>query len=52
MAEKHGLGLSAVYGIVKQNGGDIELTSRPGRGTTVTLTFPLAAERKVGAKDG
>jgi PAS domain S-box-containing protein len=35
-----GLGLATVYGIVTQAGGDIQLTSQPGVGTTFTLTFP------------
>lgn len=37
-----GLGLTAVFGIVKQNGGTLEVTSRPGQGTTVRLFFPVA----------
>ena len=32
-----GLGLSTVYGFVKQSNGTVELDSAPGRGTTVTL---------------
>ena len=35
-----GLGLTAVYGIVKQNGGMVEVDSRPGQGTTVRIFFP------------
>ncbi|WP_284618911.1 hybrid sensor histidine kinase/response regulator [Aquabacterium humicola] len=38
-----GLGLSIVYGFVKQSGGDITLDSRVGAGTTVRLRFPVAA---------
>lgn len=35
-----GLGLSMVYGFIKQSGGHIRLRSEPGRGTCVTLYFP------------
>jgi PAS domain S-box-containing protein len=34
-----GLGLSVVYGIMERHGGRIEVTSGPGRGTTVALQF-------------
>lgn len=37
-----GLGLAAVHGIVTQNRGRIQLESDPGRGTTVTVLFPVA----------
>ncbi|HEY1206314.1 MAG: response regulator [Bryobacteraceae bacterium] len=40
-----GLGLSTVYGIVKQNGGEVAIDSELGRGTTVRVYFPLAEER-------
>jgi signal transduction histidine kinase len=36
-----GLGLSLVFGFVKQSGGQIELAGRPGGGTCVTMYFPL-----------
>jgi PAS domain S-box-containing protein len=36
-----GLGLSLVYGIVRQHGGDVVLTSAPQRGTTVRVRLPL-----------
>ncbi|HNU68199.1 MAG TPA: transporter substrate-binding domain-containing protein [Myxococcota bacterium] len=51
-----GLGLSTVYGIIKQNSGYIDITSTVGQGTTVTLFIP-ALSRTDGAagiapKDG
>jgi signal transduction histidine kinase len=35
-----GLGLSMVYGFVKQSGGDLRIRSEPGRGATFTLYLP------------
>jgi signal transduction histidine kinase len=40
LGEGTGLGLSQVYGFVKQSRGDMELASAPGEGTTVLLRFP------------
>jgi PAS domain S-box-containing protein len=39
-----GLGLAMVYGFVKQSGGGIRLSSKPGHGTVVTLLLPALAE--------
>lgn len=37
-----GLGLSVVHGMVKAHGGTINVTSRPGKGSTFTMHFPAA----------
>lgn len=37
-----GLGLSMVYGFVKQSGGDVTIYSTEGSGTTINLCFPRA----------
>ena len=42
--EGTGLGLSMVYGFARQSGGDLELESKIGRGTTVRLRLPLLDE--------
>lgn len=42
VGEGTGLGLSTVYGIVKEFGGHIEIESAPGRGCTFHLEFPLS----------
>ncbi len=37
-----GLGLSMVYGFVKQSGGDLRIESVSGQGTTIRILLPLA----------
>ena len=39
-----GLGLSTVYGFVKQSKGGVSIDSAPGRGTTVTLFIPVVSQ--------
>ena len=42
---KSGLGLSVAYGTIKKQGGDIEIESTPGRGTTVTVKLLLPSSQ-------
>jgi PAS domain S-box-containing protein len=46
-----GLGLSQVFGFVKQSGGNVKMYSRPGDGTTVKIYLPRITE-DVEAEDG
>jgi len=36
-----GLGLSVSYGIIRSHSGEIEVESKPGSGTTFTITLPI-----------
>jgi signal transduction histidine kinase len=42
-----GLGLSICFGIMEWHGGQIEASSKPGMGTTVTLAFPAGGSDDV-----
>jgi two-component system sensor histidine kinase PilS (NtrC family) len=43
-----GLGLSIVHRIVSDYGGEVQVTSRPGAGTTVTVRLPVEKTEAVG----
>ena len=47
-----GLGLSMVYGFVKQSGGHIQLYSELGRGTSVRVYLPVADSTESNAEPG
>jgi signal transduction histidine kinase/CheY-like chemotaxis protein len=44
-----GLGLASVYGMLRRHDADFEIDSAPGKGTTVRMVFPGAAERSAAA---
>ncbi len=45
-----GLGLATVYGILTQAGAGIQISSRPGNGTTFTITLPVTDEATAPAR--
>jgi two-component system cell cycle sensor histidine kinase/response regulator CckA len=44
-----GLGLTAVYGIVKQSAGQVDVVSQPGEGTVVRVALPLVRQGRLPA---
>jgi signal transduction histidine kinase len=45
VGEGTGLGLAVAHNILANHGGRLEISSERGRGTTVTLSFPLDTAR-------
>jgi len=50
MGKGGGLGLSTALGFAQQSGGDLKISSTPGRGTTVTLFLPEAPPAEAGER--
>ena len=48
---RSGLGLSIVYGIVKQNGGGVRVSSEPEQGTTVKVFIPRVEGEELATSD-
>jgi two-component system cell cycle sensor histidine kinase/response regulator CckA len=50
-SSRSGLGLSIVYGIVKQNGGGVRVSSEPEQGTTVKVFIPRVEGEELAPTD-
>ncbi len=50
LGTRSGLGLSQVYGVARQSGGQVRIDSKPGTGTTVTVLLPVAEVTEVVAE--
>jgi two-component system cell cycle sensor histidine kinase/response regulator CckA len=48
--EVHGIGLSEACGIISRHNGEITVESEPGKGTTFTITLPVAGEKETETK--
>ncbi len=46
-----GLGLSMVFGVMQRHGGDMNIESEVGRGTTIGLLFPLVEHKPAEAEE-
>jgi signal transduction histidine kinase len=46
-----GLGLSEVYGLIRQFRGYVDISTKPGIGTTVTLYLPQLKEQETASRD-
>jgi signal transduction histidine kinase len=47
----HGLGLAAVFGIARGHGGTVRVRSVPGKGTVVTVLFPVRQRQSTSGND-